>query len=171
MFHCLVLRGKNQKQCPILMGLRLGPPWCVNGSIAVMWQSQLLTWKNMFPLHTPSHRRLFSQIPVKKVIVKNVEWLSWWITILQCTCTTTTTLALNVTIAMNIFLARKVASLRSTWSCAPPPVMVTLNALVNGDACLLSFRLWLCNCTLTCYSVATLQAFIPWKIRYGWWNK
>ena len=26
-------------------------------------------------------------------------------------------------------------------SCAPPPVMVTPDALVNGDACLLSFRL------------------------------
>ena len=153
------------------MGLRLVPPWCVNGCIAHMWQSQILTWKNMFPLHTPSHRRLYSLIPVKKVIVKSVAWLSWWITILQCTCTTTTTLALNVTIATSIFLAGKVASSRSTWSCAPPPVMVTPDALVNGDACLLSFRLWLCNCTLTCYSVATLQAFIPWKIRYGWWNK
>ena len=113
----------------------------------------------------------FSRIPMMNVLVNSVESLSSWVTILLWTWTTTTTLALNVTIATNIFLAGKVASSRSTWSCAPPPVMVTPDALVNGDACLLSFRLWLCNCTLTCYSVATLQAFIPWKIRYGWWNK
>ena len=140
MFLCLVLEGKNQNQCPILMGWGWNSfrheVWNVDGFIANMWQSWLVTRKNMFPLHTPSLRRLFSRIPMMNVLVIFVESLSSWVTILLWTWTTTT---MNVTSAMNILLVGKLASPKSTWNCALPPAMVTPTELATGVACLIAF--------------------------------
>ena len=138
---CQLIEGK--KQWLILLKRS---PYSVNGFTADMLQTPQVTWLNTSAGHTLSLPHLFTLNPAKKNIVTSVELNSFWTIHMQCTSSTPTTVVLNVIIVMNIFLDVRVSSLKFTWDCAHPRVVVIPIAIALGQSTLrLKFNLtvWL----------------------------
>ena len=98
---------------------------------------KLSQWHDQTRWHSTHHHFLFC---FPKLQWKRSLWVVWnrilhgsYIHML-CTCTTTTTQALNAIIVTSTCLVVRVVFLRFTWNCAQPHVMVIRDALANGES-------------------------------------